>query len=336
MQARLRTALLCTATFVAAPVAWSPAAPAAGAVDEIVTNTGIAGSPVEVEAAPSGFGVITGTGAAGEPTVTLRGPNGAATDLGEANAPAFFLGTAADPLLVSTRDERTGQDLNGDGDEVDTVLVTSDGTSPFASVAGGPVTVDTASPFVDCLRRISATLAVACFSEGASDTDLNSDTDFGDLELVLVDDTGTIDLTGQFIADINTVGDIDGLTLPDGSVAIGPARVMPNGAITIVTSVTDAQITALLGTNLVVTSRSSGATYVVPSVGAPMAVGTGGWLAFQVGSAVWVNNPISPGLCRLNADASTSCLGIAATWSVTQINNPDPTLIPLGRRGRAQ
>lgn len=221
------------------------------AANETLINSGLAGWPVPVPFGPPGVGVVRGISDDGFSRIYQRMPDGSAFDLESGEAPRFWMGTDADPVLVGVVGEHNLVDLNNDGDELDMLLATSTNGRPFLPIVGDPITLDNSQPVTNCTTRISAQLAVACLSEGDASDDVNSDGDLADYELVLIHGDGSITRPGRFID--NDAGDLLDRTvtvLPDGSVSVGPLRVFPNGTITDIDPVVnDGEVVAVVGTS---------------------------------------------------------------------------------------
>ena len=281
------------------------------AAHEAVINTGLTGWPVPVPFGPPGVGVVQRVGNDGFTEVSQRMPDGSVFDLGSAAKTLFWMGTDAEPVLVGIVAERNIEDLNGDGDKLDGLLVTSIDGRPFLPIVGDPITLGNSTLTFGCITRISAQLAVACLSEAAAADDVNSDGDVVDLELVLIQGDGSITRPGRFL-DNNSGDNLDRTVtvLPDGSVSVGSLRVFPDGSITDVDSIVDnGEVVATVGTSRLVRIPlpSAQLTYgLLPLAGALIPLDAA--LHVQVGNTVWLQ--VENNLCRLTPSSTTGCLGV--------------------------
>ena len=282
------------------------------AANETLINSGLAGWPVPVPFGPPGVGVVRGISDDGFSRIYQRMPDGSAFDLESGEAPRFWMGTDADPVLVGVVGEHNLVDLNNDGDELDMLLATSTNGRPFLPIVGDPITLDNSQPVTNCTTRISAQLAVACLSEGDASDDVNSDGDLADYELVLIHGDGSITRPGRFID--NDAGDLLDRTvtvLPDGSVSVGPLRVFPNGTITDIDPVVnDGEVVAVVGTSrlLRIPVPVAQLTFGLLTAGGTLIPLNEGSLHRQVGNTVWVQ--VDRNLCRLTPTGTTGCLGV--------------------------
>ncbi|MBI5090224.1 MAG: hypothetical protein HZB15_15555, partial [Actinobacteria bacterium] len=237
----------------------------------VVTSTGVEGAPVRLTGAPAGVGLMMQQPSNASPVTWVRLPDGSVRRVGEM-APSLWLGTT---LVGGVREQDTHRDENGDGDQVDGVLTISVGYGPPVSQFAGSSLAQ-----VECGVRLNDDVAVACKSEEASSADLNGDGDLEDLQLMIIRSSGQVQATTAFVDTFATTGRVQ----PDGTVTIGPFRILADGTIT-----------------------------GQPNI-PPLAVNSG-TIMHRVGETYWVSEPGSGttpgrGLCRLRADRTLSCLGI--------------------------
>jgi hypothetical protein len=318
----IRVGLIAAA--LASAVAWAPTDATALPITTanttwITADTGVKNLPSQLEGAPSGVGLVVDRPPDQPPVTYASMPDGSIRRIGTMS-PSYWLGTT---LIGAVGEQSMHRDVNGDGDQTDTILAISvnyhEPTLHFASYLAGH----------SCGVRLNADMAVICRPEGASNVDANNDGDLEDAQMMIIRSSGAIETTTTFVGPNVASSQL----FADGSATIGPYRVRADGSIT---PSRDPSLTmrGVVGQTDVGYSLATSAMTILPPTGPAVTLAPQSTI-YSVGNAMWINELSSQatpgrGLCRVRGDGSLSCTGIQARFGYDVMPLGDDSAIVTG------